>query len=287
MNLSSAVKKVSAVVIAGVFVVGASGCGQSDSTADKNADKVATSTASPSATSNDKNKAEDKDQETIDASSFGYDFDKASASDSVVKSYGEKATENAVVDVMDAMAKVKSNERMYDAKDEDSKEYQSLKPYMTKRGWERNKKIDDANDSNSNDSEVFIAMGFTCDSKGQIYALKKGAKSTSKDTNDYNLIDCDKKENANLSNAKISDVKVEPYTRKSDDDLLSNVPEHVVVSMNVEQKYHGTDDKDKKQWQVFNIDTKFYLMPNSDKKDHWLIDSAYFNYEYKDSSYSN
>lgn len=287
MNLSSAVKKVSAVVIAGVFVVGASGCGQSDSTTDKSADKAATATASPSATSNDKNKAEDKGQETIDASSFGYDFDKTSASDSVVKSYGENATENAVVDVLDAMAKVKSNERMYDAKDEDSKEYQSLKPYMTKQAWERNKKIEDANDSNSNDAETFTAMGFTCDPNGQIYALKKGAKATSKDENDYNLIDCDKKENADLSNVKISDVKVEPYSRKSDDHLLSNVSEHVVVSMNVEQKYHGTDDKGKKQWQVFNIDTKFYLMPNSDKKDHWLIDSAYFNYEYKDSSYNN
>ena len=158
---------------------------------------------------------------------------------------------------------------------------------MLRTKIQRNKKSEDANDSNSNDAEVFTSMGFTCDFKGQIYALKKGAKATSKDENDYNMIDCDKKENANLSNVKISDVKVDTYSRKSHDHLLSNVSEHVVVSMNVEQKYHGTDDKGKKQWQVFNIDTKFYLMPNSEKKDHWLIDSSYFNYGYKDSSYNN
>lgn len=263
-------KKFSAVAIAGLIVMSASACSQTDSNPvdEQKNDSVATST--PTAT------------EIINASSFGYDFNKASVKKSVESKYGKDSVDNLFADVFGAMAEMKINEALYKPGKKDSDVYSSLESYLTPEAWKRNAKIEDDKDSDDT-TDAFNAMAFGCDEYGKTFVLKRGAKAN-KNPDNYEKITCDKKQE--LSNTKLSKIKVDTYKRKADDTLLIKSPEHVTVSGIQTQRFTGTDDKGNEQWQEMIIDFTFYVVPDKDKKNHWLVDSARWAYDYGDSSYN-
>lgn len=270
MSRLHAIHQVSALLLAGLFSVGTSGCGNQATSAE--VQDSATPTAATSGQS---------DTGTVDASAFGYDFANADIAKSVREDYGKAAIDNLFADVFGAMATVRSNDEMYRRGPKGSKVYESLKSHMTPEAWKRNVKQEDS-DNEDQDGDVFNAMALTCYEDGTIFALKDGADPSSKNYDDYAKFDCDVPQR--LSNTKITDVKVDTYVRNANDKNLVDIPQHVQISAHLDVRYTGQDSSGN-QWQVISTDVTFYVAPAKQNNDHWLVDAAGWAYEYGDSSY--
>lgn len=265
-------KNAAIVAMSGFLAFSISACGQNSDTVNETTNESTpskTETVAPSAPT-----------ETYDMSSFDYDFNNVSIDDKIKEEYGEKASENILESGFTPMAIMTTNKSVYSKGKKTADVYLPLKAHMTPEGWERDSKKFNKDE----DGSVFPAMAINCDVNGQTPILKKGKKGTDNKEN-YKKLNCD--EEQPIDNTKLLNLKVGTYKSEKGDKQFVDVSQHVTVSGTKEQTYTGTDSKGEPQWQTMNIDFTLYLIPDSNKKDHWLIDTAGWSYGFGESSYNS
>lgn len=269
-------KKVAAIMVAGSVMAFSTACTRAEEKVPEPPETTSTQTVGPT----DSTTVDEKDQNANGP--FGYDFSNIPISDKIKEQYGEKASQNILTDTFTPMELMKTNQNLYQKGEKTSKMYYPLKPFMTPEAWKRDVKDFDSEDKNVK-AGVFPAMAINCDSDGTTLIVKKGKKAD-KNLDNYNRMICDETQKA--SNTKLSDIKVDTYKRQDDDVNLVKIPQHVTVSGTQTQTFTGKDDEGKQQFQTMNIDFTFYLVPDSQKQDHWLIDAGAWSYTFGPSSYN-
>lgn len=272
-------KKVAAIMVAGSILTFASACTRAEEKVPEPPAQTQTQEANPTETGKSVDSGTVDKDEISKEGPFGYDYSNIPVSDKIKEQYGEKAAGNILNDTFTPMEVMKTTTNLYKPGDKSSDTYMPLKPYMTPEAWERNAKAEDSD----KESDIFTATAFSCDEDGKMYIVKKGKKGDD-NPDSYTQFTCD--ETQPVSNTKILDVKVDTYKKTKDDSMLVDIPQHVTVSGTQKQTFTGKDEKVNPQWQTMDIDFTYYLVPDSKKKDHWLLDSAGWKYDYGQSSYN-
>lgn len=275
-------KKVAAIMVAGSILTFASACTRAEEKVPEPTPETTQSqTVGPTdSTTVDKDKDKNKGTDQISTDGpFGYDFSNIPISDNIKEQYGKKASANILKDAFTPMEIMSTTTNIYAKGEKSSDDYLPLKAHMTPEGWERDSKQFDKDEGGS----VFPAMVLNCDTKGQTPILKKG-KEGNDDPENYSKLNCD--EAQPIDNTKLLDLKVGTYKSEKDDKQFVDIPQHVTVSGTKKQTYTGTDSKGEPQWQTMNVDFTLYMVPDAQKKDHWLVDTAGWSYGYGESSYN-
>lgn len=278
-------KKTSTLMAAGSMAVLLSACSGTGENAENLLDGDNTPAATASADPTDG--ATQGDMEgTGDA--FGYDFSTIDVPEDITERYGEEASANLVNDVFVPMQVIKSNQGLYDGSAKEGNTYLPLQPYMTPKAWD--KEMSDGDNDVEGGNPVINAYAISCtvqeDGTAGSWYVKEGREASENDE-DYELMTCDSPQDIG-NNVTIEDISIETLSEsdRGNDSSLSDVPEHVVVHSKVTHKFTGTSPSGDPVSQEFVQDVTSYMVPDSEKENHWLLDGADWQRSYGETTYS-
>lgn len=281
-------KKTSALMAAGSMAVLLSACSGTGENTENLPDGDSTPAATASADPTDGATNQGDMEKTGDA--FGYDFSTIDVPEDITERYGEEASANLVNDVFVPMQVIKSNQALYDSSEKGTNTYLPLQPYLTPKAWDRELSDGESEEKVENANPVANAYAISCsvqeDGTAGSWYVKEGHEATQND-DDYAMMTCDSPQDVG-SNVTIENISIDTLSEseRGNDSSLSDVPEHVVVSSTVTHKFTGTSPEGDPVSQEFVQEIRSYMVPDSEKENHWLIDGADWQRDYGKTTYS-